>query len=231
MRKSSKILAILFLIVAGGLVYWATQKDEAEINAAVEARVLVATTEREQELDALLAERREALEAEFAGRERMLVDSLTSREAEIQRRLASLDSAMHALDEPVYFRLHADTVEQVLRRMGLDFERSTDDDGNPKLAFRLATYPATLFFHDCEAESCTNLRIYGGFDMDDPPTVEHINEWNRTKRYATAYIRDGGGLSLDNDLVIKGGVTLLAVEDFIINFRNRLSEFARHIDF
>lgn len=224
MRKSSKILAILFLCAAGGLVFWTTHKDEAEIMAAVDARVVTATAEREHELDAMLAEQREALEAEFAGRVQAFADSMVVLEQDVQARLA-------ALDEPVYFRMHVDTVAQVLRRMGLSFERGEDDEGNPKLTFRLATYQATLFFQDCEAEGCTNLRIYGGFNMDQPPTVEQINEWNRTKRYATAYLAEDGSVSLDNDFVVKGGVTLAALEDFILNFRDRLSEYAVHIDF
>ena len=43
MRKHSKILAILFLIIAGGLVFYTTNKDEAEIQLAVEEQVDEAT--------------------------------------------------------------------------------------------------------------------------------------------------------------------------------------------
>ncbi|MCH8963216.1 MAG: YbjN domain-containing protein [Bacteroidetes bacterium] len=218
MRKHSRILAILFLIVAGGLVFYATNKDEAEIQAAVEDRVVEAITEREQEL-------KEA----YAQREQALADTLAAREQAIRERLATLDSARARVETPVYYRLSAEAIEQVLRRMGLDYESSVDDDGDPKFEFKLATYNVLIYTNGCEEEGCSNLRIYAGFDAS--PSLETINEWGRTKRYATAYLNENGKARLDNDLVIKGGVTLGAVEDFIVNFRDRLNEFAAHIEF
>lgn len=225
MRKSSKILAIVFLLTAGGLVFWSTQRDEAEIEAAVLARVEGATAERQQEIEEELAEARRAMEDAFAQRRQALTDSLAAREA-------ALDSARTALEHPVFFRLTAADVEQVLRRMGVDYERGTDDDNDPKFTFRLATYTATLYFYGCnDADACTSLRIYGGFKLNEPPGQDVINEWNRTKRYATAYLSESGAARIDNDLIVEGGITLGAVEKFILNFRDRLEEFADHIDF
>ena len=40
MRKSSKVLAVVFLLVAGGLVFWSTMRDDAEIHRR--AHVVVA---------------------------------------------------------------------------------------------------------------------------------------------------------------------------------------------
>ena len=230
MRKSSKILAILFLIGAGGLVFYATNKDEAEIQAVVEQRVGEATADREREIEEAFAERQRALEAEFAGREQALADTLAAREQVYRARLAERDSVI-ASQKPIYYRLTAETIEQVLRRMGLDYERGEDDDGDPKFEFKLATYNVVIYSNSCEEDGCANLRIYASFSFNEPPSVHTIHEWNRTKRYATAYLSDDGKARIDNDLVIQGGVTLGAVEDFIVNFRNRLGEFAAHIDF
>ncbi len=229
MRKHSRILAILFLIVAGGLVFYATNKDEAEIQATVEERVVAATAEREREMEAEFAERKRSLEAEYAASERAVSETLATREEALQRGLAELDSARAALETPVYYRLSAETMEQVLRRMGLDYERGEDDDGDPKFEFKLATYSVVIYTNGCEEEGCANLRIYAGFDTK--PSPEIIIEWGRTKRYATAYLSEEGKARLDNDFVVKGGITLGAVETFILNFRDRLGEFATHIDF
>ncbi len=231
MRKHSKTLAILFLIVAGGLVFYTTNKDEAEIQAAVEDRVVEATADQEQELEASYAKRQRALEQEFAEREQALADTLAAREQALGKRLAALDSARTRVETPVYYRLSAQTIEQVLRRMGLDYESSVDDDGDPKFEFKLATYNVVIYTNGCEEKGCANLRIYASFSLNESPSVETINAWNRTKRYATAYLSEEGKARLDNDLVIKGGVTLGAVEDFIVNFRDRLNEIAAHIEF
>lgn len=229
MRKHSKTLAILFLIVAGGLVYYATNKDEAEIQLAVEEQVVEAIAEREQELEASYAKRQRALEAEYASGEQAVSEKLATREEALQRGLAELDSARAALENPVYYRLSAQTMEQVLRRMGLDYESSIDDDGDPKFEFKLATYDVVIYTNACDEEGCANLRIYAGFDTK--PSPEIIIEWGRTKRYATAYLSEEGKARLDNDFVVKGGVTLGAVDAFILNFRDRLGEFATHIGF
>ncbi len=229
MRKHSKTLAILFLIVAGGLVFYATTKDEAEIQAAVEEQVVEAIAEREQELEASYAKRQRALEAQYASGEQAVSETLATREEALQRGLAELDSARAALENPVYYRLSAQTMEQVLRRMGLDYESSIDDDGDPKFEFKLATYDVVIYTNACDEEGCANLRIYAGFDTK--PSPEIIIEWGRTKRYATAYLSEEGKARLDNDFVVKGGVTLGAVDAFILNFRDRLGEFATHIGF
>ena len=229
MRKHSKTLAILFLIVAGGLVFYATNKDEAEIQAAVEEQVVEAIAEREQELEASYAKRQRALEAQYASGEQAVSETLATREEALQRGLAELDSARAALENPVYYRLSAQTIEQVLRHMGLDYESSVDDDGDPKFEFKLATYDVVIYTNACEEEGCANLRIYAGFDTK--PSPEIIIEWGRTKRYATAYLSEEGKARLDNDFVVKGGVTLGAVDAFILNFRDRLGEFATHIGF
>ena len=133
MRKSSKVLAIVFLLVAGGLVFWTTRRDSTEIQAAVEARVEQATADRKREmeeeyaeqkreLEFEYAEQKRALEVEYAGRQQALADTLAAREQAIEQRLAELDEAIAGVEHPVYFRLTADTVAQVLRRMGLTYD-------------------------------------------------------------------------------------------------------------
>ena len=240
MRKSSKVLAIVFLLVAGGLVFWSTKRDSTEIEAAVEARVEQATADRRQEIENEFAERKRVLEEEYAEREREIEEEYAARERAQQdslvqwrvglaERMAALDSARAALENPVYFRLNAAEVAQVLRGMGLDYTQGTDDDGDPKFEFKLATYNVVLYFYGCEDEGCTSLRIYAGFDTT--PSQEKILEWGRNKRYATAYLNNDGKARLDSDLIIKGGITLGALEAFILNFRDRVDEFADHIDF
>lgn len=229
MRKSSKVLAVVFLIVAGGLVFYTTNQDEAEIQAAVEARIEPTLAEKKRALEETYAERQRVMDQAVAYRERTQSYIEAARRQALQGRLAALDSARARVETPVYYRLSPEAIEQVLRRIGLDFERGEDDEGNPKFEFKLVTYDVVLYTYSCEEEGCDNLRIYAGFDTT--PSQETIIEWGRTKRFATAYLSEEGKARLDNDLVINGGVTLGAVEAFITNFRDRLGEFAEHIDF
>jgi hypothetical protein len=229
MRKSSKVLAVVFLIVAGALVFYTTKQDEAAIQAAVEARIEPTLAEKKRALEETYAERQRVMEQTFADRERTQSYIEAARRQALQGHLVALDSAMTRVETPVYYRLSPEAIEQVLRRLGLGFERGQDEEENPQFEFTLATYPVVLYAGSCEEEGCDNLRIYAGFDA--APSQEKIIEWGRTKRYATAYLSEEGKACLDSDLVIKGGLTLGAVEAFITNFRDRLGEFAKHIDY
>lgn len=211
MRTSSKILVFLFFVVTVGLIYFVNKADEEEINAAVEARLEEAFADREQELDT---------------REQTMQEHLADQE---QAQQARLDSALARMEQPVYVRLPADTVEHVLRRLGLTVERGTDSYDDPTLTFKLATYTVTMFFYDCQETGCSSLRLFAGFSLDAPTSDEMLNDWNSDKRFSTAYRNDEGWACLDEDLVLRGGVTLGAVEQFVLNFRERLGEYARHV--
>lgn len=202
MRNSSKILAILFLVVAAGLVYWTTRADETEIQAQVEERLVEAATKQEAE-----AEQR------------------------VRERLAALDSAIVLSQQPVFARLTADHFEEVLRRMGVAYTREVDEGGDPRFSVKLATYDVTLYSYSCDEAGCATWRLAVCFVLDEKPSLEAINTWNNTKRFSTAFRSDTGDACLDTDLIARGGVTIGAIEAFLLNFRDRLGEFTSHIGY
>jgi hypothetical protein len=205
MRTSSKILLLLIALVGGGLVWMASRADEAEIEAAVQERLETAMAERE---------------AAFA-----------EQEQELDARAATLEEARARAEEPVLSRVTPEQVETVLQQMGLAYERGVDSQDDPMFSFKLSTYDVTMYSYGCEAAGCTSLRLYAYFRLDDPPTVVRINEWNRTKRFSTAYLDSDGDPCLDEDLIVRGGVTPSAIEQFVLTYRSRLSAFASHIGY
>lgn len=201
MRTSSLVLVLLFFAVGGAAFFFSNRMDEAAVNEAVEARLGEAVAEREQELKAQ-------------------EDSLRSR--------------MEALGAVgVIHAVSPDSVERVLARMGLGYERTTDDDGDPKFAFPLGSYSASMYFYGCDdaGAACASVRLVSTFRLNEEPGLDLVNEWNRTKRFATAYRNSAGALSIDADFVAEGGTTLGALEDFILQFRDSIRGFTRHIDF
>ena len=203
MRKSSKILVFIFFAVAAGLVFLATRMDEKEIAAAVETRLGEAVAEREK--------------------------GLAEQEQTIQQRVAELDAAIARVEEPVLTRITAEQVEARLKRLGLAYEVGVDNYDDPLITFTLASYETKLFFYDCAEEGCASIRLFARFDLNTPPAVETVNAWNQKKRFSTAYLNEDGAACLDTDLIIRGGVTLAEVNAFILNFRDRLGEYAAHI--
>ncbi|HMB89779.1 MAG TPA: YbjN domain-containing protein [Rhodothermales bacterium] len=202
MRKSSKILVFIFFAVAAGLVFLATQMDEDEIAAAVEQRLGVAVAEREK--------------------------SLVEQEQTIQQRVAELDSAIARVEQPVLMRITAEQVENRLKQLGLAYEVGVDNYDDPLITFTLASYETKLFFYDCAEEGCASIRLYTRFD-NTSSSVETVKAWNQKKRFSTAYINEDGYACLDTDLIMQGGVTLAEVDTFILNFRDRLGEYAAHL--
>lgn len=205
MRKSSKVLVFVFFAVAAGLAFFGTRMDEVEIAAAVEERLKGVVAEREE--------------------------GLAEQEKAIQQRVAALDSAIARVEEPVLTRVTAAQVETLLKRMGMVYEVGVDEHDDPLITLTLASYETKMYFYGCEEEGCTSIRLWAGFNLNTPPTIETLNEWNRTKRYSTAYLNTNDTACLDTDLIISGGVTLAEVEAFIRNFRDRLGEYTTHIGF
>ena len=202
MRKSSKILVFIFFAVAAGLVFLATQMDEDEIAAAVEQRLGVAVAEREK--------------------------SLVEQEQTIQQRVAELDSAIARVEQPVLMRITAEQVENRLKQLGLAYEVGVDNYDDPLITFTLASYETKLFFYDCAEEGCASIRLYTRFATTSA-SVETVNAWNQKKRFSTAYLNEDGVACLDTDLIVRGGVTLAEVDAFVLNFRDRLGEYAAHL--
>lgn len=181
----------------------ASRADEAEIKAAVQERLAAATAEQEVAFE--------------------------EREKQLDARAAALEEARARVEEPVLTRVTPKMVEAVLQGMGVSYQRSVDSQGDPMFSFKLSTYDVAMYSYDCNADGCASLRLFAGFRMDEPPTVEHINAWNRTKRFSTAYLDSEDDPCLDEDLIVNGGVTAGAIEQFILNYRTRLNEFTAHI--
>jgi hypothetical protein len=132
---------------------------------------------------------------------------------------------------PVYESITADEVAGLLEDMGLPYTLDTDSYGDPRLSFELAAYSVALYFYTCEDGRCSSLQLYGGFEMDTPPSLEEINGWNGTKRFARAYIDDEGDPVLESDLDLAGGVSAEVVQDFVHTFQSLLTEYAHFVGF
>ncbi len=215
-RTSSKVLLFFVFVVAGGLIWIATRANDAEIDAAVAEQLQEAYAAQER----TLAEQQETLEAEFAEKEKAL-----------EERAEALETAIANVEEPVFYAVTPAHVEAVLQKMGMQYEQGVDGDDDPKFTFKLATYDVTMYFYGCQVGGCTSLRLYSGFNLNDPIDADHLNEWNRTKRFGTGYRTNSGAFALDEDLIVKGGVTAGAIEQFLIYYRDRLNEFTTHIGF
>jgi Putative bacterial sensory transduction regulator len=76
------------------------------------------------------------------------------------------------------------------------------NNGDPKITGKIEGVQYAVYFMNCtDNKECEDLNFYAGF-LDNKPTLELINEWNRDKRFGKAY------LDSDNDAVIEFDVNL-----------------------
>lgn len=105
------------------------------------------------------------------------------------------------------------------------------DSGDPRLAGAISGVPYQVFFLNCEAAAgCQDLNFYVGF-RDIKPTLDAMNEWNRTHRFGRAYLDSELDAALDFDLNIDGGVSKANLESSFGLWASLLDEFSAYVGY
>lgn len=123
---------------------------------------------------------------------------------------------VRADDAEVLKKIPPERMEQILKELGLAFER-VDQNGVTAFDFLLAAYPVRLFTDG------SDLQMFAIYEQK--PDAKKINDWNRTRRFSRAFLNEEGNACLDCDLAYRGGTTPGAVKDFILVFRQSVEEF------
>lgn len=123
--------------------------------------------------------------------------------------------------ETVYRRLSPATVNEILKGMGFEYKEIKTQDGRYAYKFELAGIGVALFL----LETGEALELFSGFPMNPPPSLKSINEWNKTRRFNTAYFDNEGTVLLRSALDLSGGVSRENIKEFIKTFRGVLSNF------
>jgi hypothetical protein len=115
--------------------------------------------------------------------------------------------------------------QKIVQEMGFECTRGKDAKGKDEtfLTFRAEGYKVAAFVPEP-----TFLELYNAFsDVASTPAV--VNEWNQTNRFSRAYVDKAGNATIENDLILSGGVTRENVEIFVKTFRDTVSQWARFV--
>ena len=79
-----------------------------------------------------------------------------------------------------------------LQKEGFVPRLDKDDDGEPRLTFKVEGYDWAIYFYACapganETRPCVSYQFYSGYTTPEPVPLEIINQWNTEKRYVRAY--------------------------------------------
>ncbi|GAB6942821.1 YbjN domain-containing protein [Thermus brockianus] len=134
-----------------------------------------------------------------------------------------------ALGQGVVKGLGERDLEALLRQAGIPFART--DQGEYRLEMA-GLKKVWLYLDYCQEEVCGVLSLSAGFTLDEPPSWEVVNAWNREHRFSRAYLGEEGDVWLEADLDLTGGVSLGAVLAFLELFAEEsLPDFMDHIGF
>jgi len=131
--------------------------------------------------------------------------------------------------QKLYTSMSGDEIESLLKSMNFIYNRTTDRSGDPIFRIAIDRYRVALITDDCSNSRCSIIQLYAGFDLPGTFDMDKINEWNRTKRFARAYVDEEGDPILETELSLEGGVSSKAIEKFIRIYSGALPRFAEFI--
>lgn len=102
-------------------------------------------------------------------------------------------------------------------------------NGDPWISGKLDGTPYHVFFMNCtDNTACEDIYFYAGF-LDNHPSLEAINDWNREKRFGKAYIDAEDDAVIEFDVNLVHGVSRKNLDATFAVWTAVLGQFATHI--
>lgn len=126
--------------------------------------------------------------------------------------------------------------ESLVRAMqvaGFTAKLGTDKVGDPMITSAASGTTFQVYFYNCTKHlECATVQFHSGYDLKVPVTLEMINEWNRTKRFARAFLDKEQDPILEMDIDLDdGGLTPELFADNLEFWTTVLGEYERHIGY
>lgn len=119
------------------------------------------------------------------------------------------------------------TVEQlskVLQEAGYRAEIVTTSK-RPYIRTGLSGRRVAIYLYDCTGNDCTSYQFSAIYNKNTKFTVDYVNEWNKKKRFAKAYLDNDGDLNFEWDVDLDGGVTPAYLKQTVLAFERSLGIF------
>lgn len=117
-----------------------------------------------------------------------------------------------------------DLVEELLAGLKLKAERLDDLDKQfRRWRFTLEGHEVTLL-----VSNKSDFQLYASFD--DEETFRHVNQWNRDRRWAKAYIEEGEtSVALEMDVDFAPGISRAQFTAYVKLYGDMLKEFRKYL--
>jgi hypothetical protein len=125
------------------------------------------------------------------------------------------------------------TLVRALQENGYAAKLGTDKLGDPMITSGVSGTSFQIFFYNCtDHKACATVNFYSSYKLDKPTSLEKMNEWNRSKRFARGYIDKENNSVLEMDVDLDdGGLSSALFIDNIEFWASILADFERHIGY
>ena len=107
----------------------------------------------------------------------------------------------------------------------------TQSSGDPRIAGSINGIMYQAFFLNCtDNTACEDINFYAGF-LDNKPTMDAMNAWNRDKRFGNAYLDVDLDAVIEYDINLEHGVTRENLDASFSVWSMLLDQFAAYIDY
>jgi hypothetical protein len=120
-----------------------------------------------------------------------------------------------------------------LQAAGYSAKLGTDRIGDPMITSGVSGTTFQIYFYNCtDNKDCATVQFHAGFDLRNPVDLPKINEWNRTKRFARAFLDKENDPILEMDVDLDdGGLSSALFIDNIEFWAAILGDFERYIGY
>ena len=125
------------------------------------------------------------------------------------------------------------TLVKALQDAGYSAKLGTDRVGDPMITSGVSGTTFQIYFYNCtQNKDCATVQFHSGYDLRNPVDLPKINEWNRTKRFARAFLDKENDPILEMDVDLDdGGLSPALFIDDIEFWASLLGDFERHIGY
>lgn len=126
-----------------------------------------------------------------------------------------------------------DSLVRAMQAAGYTAKLGTDKVGDPMITSASSGTTFQVFFYNCtNHRDCATVQFHSGYDLKDPVTLETINEWNRTKRFARGFLDKEQDPILEMDVDLDdGGLSSQLFTDNLEFWTTVLGEYEQHIGY
>jgi hypothetical protein len=119
-----------------------------------------------------------------------------------------------------------DDVAAWLKERGQDEAKISDDgNGHKIVSSSLSGVKFGVYMFDCKGDKCGSVQFAAGWPVSGKIAASRVNEWNRTKRWARAYLDTSGGLWLEFDVDLTPGGTYELLDDNFATWKKTVDGF------